>query len=70
VRRIFLTAWTIWLFDFATKQWAISNFDAQPRAVLGDFLSFTLVRHLLFLPLQLSVPSLFTQSELHPQVGK
>ena len=45
MRRIFLTAWTIWLFDFATKQWAISNFDAQPRAVLGDFLSFTLVRN-------------------------
>jgi signal peptidase II len=45
VRRIFLTAWTIWLFDFATKQWAISTFDFQPRKVLGDFLSFTLVRN-------------------------
>jgi signal peptidase II len=45
VRRIFLTAWTIWLFDFATKQWAISVFDFQPRKVLGDFLSFTLVRN-------------------------
>jgi signal peptidase II len=45
VRRIFLTAWTIWLFDFATKQWAISAFDFQPRKVLGDFLSFTLVRN-------------------------
>ena len=45
MRRIFLTAWTIWLFDFATKQWAISAFDFQPRKVLGDFLSFTLVRN-------------------------
>lgn len=45
MRRIFLTAWTIWLFDFATKQWAISTFDFQPRKVLGDFLSFTLVRN-------------------------
>jgi signal peptidase II len=45
VRRIFLTAWTIWLFDFATKQWAISSFDSQPQKVLGDFLSFTLVRN-------------------------
>jgi signal peptidase II len=45
VRRIFLTAWTIWLFDFATKQWAISAFDPQPQKVLGDFLSFTLVRN-------------------------
>ena len=45
MRRIFLTAWTIWLFDFATKQWAISSFDSQPQKVLGDFLSFTLVRN-------------------------
>ncbi len=45
MRRIFLTAWTIWLFDFATKQWAISTFDFQPRKVVGDFLSFTLVRN-------------------------
>ena len=45
MRRIFLTAWTIGLFDFATKQWAISSFDSQPQKVLGDFLSFTLVRN-------------------------
>ena len=45
MRRIFLTAWTIWLFDFATKQWAISAFDSEPQKVLGDFLSFTLVRN-------------------------
>ena len=45
MRRIFLTAWTIWLFDFATKQWAISAFDSQQQKVLGDFLSFTLVRN-------------------------
>jgi signal peptidase II len=45
VRRIFLTAWTIWLFDFATKQWAISVFDSQPQKILGDLLSLTLVRN-------------------------
>jgi signal peptidase II len=45
VRRIFLTAWTIWLFDFATKHWAISAFDSQPQKVFGDLLSFTLVRN-------------------------
>jgi signal peptidase II len=45
VRRIFLTAWTIWLFDFATKHWAISAFDSQPQKILGDLLSFTLVRN-------------------------
>jgi signal peptidase II len=45
VRRIFLTAWTIWLFDFATKHWAISAFDSQPQKILGELLSFTLVRN-------------------------
>jgi signal peptidase II len=45
VRRIFLTAWTIWLFDFATKHWAISAFDSQPQKILGDLLTFTLVRN-------------------------
>jgi signal peptidase II len=45
VRRIFLTAWTIWLFDFATKHWAISAFDSQPQKIFGDLLSFTLVRN-------------------------
>jgi signal peptidase II len=45
VRRIFLTAWTIWLFDFATKQWALATFEESPRKVLGDFLSFTLIRN-------------------------
>ena len=45
MRRIFLTAWTIWLFDVATKHWAISAFDSQPQKILGDLLSFTLVRN-------------------------
>ncbi len=45
MRRIFLTAWTIWLFDFATKHWAISAFDSQPQKILGDLLSCTLVRN-------------------------
>lgn len=45
MRRIFLTAWTIWLFDFATKQWALATFEESPRKVLGDFLSFTLIRN-------------------------
>ena len=45
MRRIFLTAWTIWLFDFATKQWALATFEDSPRKVLGEFLSFTLIRN-------------------------
>jgi signal peptidase II len=45
VRRIFLTAWTIWLFDFATKQWAISALAGEPKQILGSFLQFTLVKN-------------------------
>ena len=46
MRRIFLTAWTIWLFDFATKVWAINNLRASnPTKILGDFLQLTLIRN-------------------------
>jgi signal peptidase II len=45
VRRIFLTAWTIWLFDFATKQWAISALEVEPKKILGSFLQLTLVKN-------------------------
>ncbi|NBU56994.1 MAG: lipoprotein signal peptidase [Actinobacteria bacterium] len=42
---MWLTAWTIWLFDFASKQWAISNLSATPKEVVGSLLRFTLVRN-------------------------
>ena len=45
MRRIFLTAWTIWLFDFATKQWAISALEVEPKKILGSFLQLTLVKN-------------------------
>jgi signal peptidase II len=45
VRRIFLTAWTIWLFDFASKQWAISALASEPKQILGSFLQLTLVKN-------------------------
>ena len=45
MRRIFLTAWTIWLFDFATKQWAISALAGEPKQILGSFLQLTLVKN-------------------------
>ena len=45
MRRIFLTAWTIWLFDFATKQWAISALEVEPKQILGSFLQLTLVKN-------------------------
>lgn len=42
---IWLTAWTIWLFDYATKSWALTSFSANPQPVIGDFLRFTLVKN-------------------------
>ena len=45
MRRIFLTAWTIWLFDFASKQWAISALASEPKQILGSFLQLTLVKN-------------------------
>ncbi|CAB4533411.1 unannotated protein [freshwater metagenome] len=44
-RLIWLSAWCIWLVDFASKQWAVSALSATPRRILGDFLTFTLVRN-------------------------
>jgi len=44
-RTIWLTAWTIWLFDYATKTWALSNFSSDPQPVLGTFLQFTLLKN-------------------------
>jgi signal peptidase II len=43
VRRLFATAWTIWLIDFATKAWALQSLSSQPRKVVGTLLQFTLV---------------------------
>lgn len=45
MRRLFATAWTIWLFDFATKAWALQSLSTEPRRVIGTFLQFTLVRN-------------------------
>jgi signal peptidase II len=44
-RLIWVTAWCIWLIDFATKQWAVSALATEPVKVLGDFLTLTLVRN-------------------------
>jgi signal peptidase II len=43
VRRLFATAWTIWLIDFATKAWALQSLSSQSRKVIGTLLQFTLV---------------------------
>ena len=45
MRRLFATAWTIWLFDFVTKEWALKTLSAQPRKILGSFLQLTLVHN-------------------------
>lgn len=45
MRRLFATAWTIWLFDFATKTWALHSLSSQPRKIISSFLQFTLVHN-------------------------
>ena len=45
MRRLFATAWTIWLFDFATKVWALHSLSSQPQKIIGSFLQFTLVHN-------------------------
>lgn len=45
MRRLFAIAWTIWLLDFVSKSWAISNLSSQPRKVLGNFLALTLTKN-------------------------
>ena len=44
-RTIWLIAFTIWLFDFATKTWALSNFSSDPQPVIGNLLQFTLLKN-------------------------
>ena len=44
-RTIWLTAWTIWLFDYVTKTWALSNFSSDPQPVIGTLLQFTLLKN-------------------------
>ena len=45
MRRLFATAWTIWLIDFATKAWALQSLNANPRKIIGTSLQFTLVHN-------------------------
>ena len=44
-RTIWLTAVTIWLLDFTTKTWALSNFSSDPQPVIGTLLHFTLLKN-------------------------
>jgi len=44
-RSIWLIALTIWLIDFATKTWALSNFSSDPQPVIGTLLQFTLLKN-------------------------
>ena len=45
MRRLFATAWTIWLFDFLTKVWALSALTPSPRQIFGTYLQFILVKN-------------------------
>jgi len=44
-RTLWLTAWTIWLFDYATKAWALTSLSPQPRQIFGSLLQLTLVKN-------------------------
>jgi len=44
-RTIWLIAFTIWLFDYVTKTWALSNFSSDPQPVIGTLLQFTLLKN-------------------------
>lgn len=45
-KRLYLIAWSIWLFDFATKSWALANLDSRtPIKLIGTFLQLTLVKN-------------------------
>ena len=45
-KRLYLTAWAIWLTDLATKTWALANLDSRsPVKIIGTFLQLTLVKN-------------------------
>jgi len=45
-KRLYLIAWAIWLFDFATKSWALSSLDSRnPVKLIGSFLQLTLIKN-------------------------
>jgi signal peptidase II len=45
-KRLYLIAWSIWLFDLATKSWALANLDSRtPIKLIGSVLQLTLVKN-------------------------
>jgi len=45
-KRLYVIAWAIWLFDLATKIWALSALDPRnPVKLIGNFLQLTLLRN-------------------------
>ena len=45
-RWLYLVAWSVWIFDLATKSWAISTLSTRGNVkVLGDFLHLTFLRN-------------------------
>lgn len=46
LKHLFSTAWCVWLIDFATKVWAVQNFDSRnPIEILGKYLQLTLIKN-------------------------
>ena len=45
-KRLYAISWAIWLFDLATKIWALSALDPRnPVKLIGNFLQLTLLRN-------------------------
>ena len=46
MRRIFAIGWAVWLFDFATKVWAIEVLASrEPVKIVGSFLQLTFIKN-------------------------
>ena len=45
-KRLYAIAWAVWLFDYATKSWAVNSLDSRnPVKVIGEFLQLTVYKN-------------------------
>ena len=45
-KRLYAIAWAVWLFDYATKSWAVNSLDSRnPVEVIGEFLQLTVYKN-------------------------
>lgn len=45
-KRLYAIAWAVWLFDYASKSWAVNSLDSRiPVKVIGEFLQLTVYKN-------------------------